>query len=104
MKQNNSSNSGVSNNTTYTAILTTNLRDVYTASPKVLIREIEPNETIDRDHCWVTITPELDRLIPKDNRKIVTIQFNAKLYNYKNHLTKEIKQAFKKIKNITVIK
>jgi len=61
----------------YTAKLTGNRRDVGTTSPKILLINIDPNDHLNRDHCWVTITPYLEKIAPKGHQKPKRIKFEA---------------------------
>jgi hypothetical protein len=61
------------------AKLTGNRRDVNTASPKALLIDIEG---FDRDHCWVEITPELDKIQPLGHQRPVKVAIWAKQKKY----------------------
>ena len=87
----------------YTATITRNFRDVNTVSPKVLLLNIREAGKPFRDHCWVNITPELEKFIPYKNTQKLRLAFEAKSKTYKTYgpekvtLTKfkhiEIRQA-----------
>ena len=82
----------------YTAKLTGNKRDIATSQPKHLLIDIQPNDELARDHCWVQL-PE-DILAPAGHQKPIWITFEAKLKPYKNYLTGEIKYTLHRIHNI----
>jgi len=46
-----------------TAIISRNLRDVHTSSPKVLLRDLQTEDGPYRDHAHVELTDELHKLL-----------------------------------------
>lgn len=66
----------------YTARLTGNRRDVETLNPKCLIIDIDPSTELERDHCWVDLTPELTAIQPAGHQKPRKIRFTADLKEY----------------------
>ena len=66
----------------YKARLTGNRRDVETTSPKALITNIEPNDDLDRDHCWIDLV-FVESIIPKGHQKGIWIEFDADIKQYK---------------------
>ena len=86
----------------YTAKLTGNKRDINTTSPKALLISINPDSDLTRDHCWVTITPELGLIQPKGHQKPIVIQFNAELKKYVKRGTQQA-TTLHKLTNITRI-
>jgi len=67
------------------------------SSPKVLLTNIIG---FDRDHCWVSLTDELEKFVPITNKNKRKIQFDCKLSRYFNYLTGEEKWGIINLKNI----
>lgn len=86
----------------YQAKITGNKRGVETTSPKVLLTQIKPNSTLDRDHCWVDITPEIRRLNIKGHHKPRSIAFEADLKEYLRRGT-ELSYTLTNIRNISIL-
>ena len=85
----------------FTALLTGNRRDVH-SDPKALLTNIEPNEHLDRTHCWVKLTYEVAEMQPKGHQKPQLIQFEADTKEYLKQGT--IKQlTLHNIRNIQVL-
>jgi len=82
--------------TRITADVGLNFRDV-TSSPKVLLTNVVG---LNRDHCWVNLTEELEKFLPKSNRQTNKISFNCKIKEYLNYRTKEVKLGIVNISNI----
>jgi len=76
-----------------------NFRDI-ASCPKVLLTNIVG---FDRDHCWVPLTDDLEKFIPRTNRKKRRIRFDGKLSKYLNYLTGEEKWCIVNLKNIQQI-
>lgn len=89
-----------------TALMSRNLRDVKTSSPKVLIRlRGVQSETFDRDHTFVPLTGKLKEIYDgiKGNKKAVIISFECDETEYINH--RGIGPATKKtLTNIRAVK
>lgn len=66
----------------YKARLCGNKRGVGTTSPKALITNIEPNNELDRDHCWIDLV-FVESIIPKGHQKGIWIEFDADIKKYK---------------------
>ncbi len=67
----------------YIAKISRQFRDVKTGSPKVLLTDVICDETEGfRDHCWVTLTEDLDRLVPSKCGIKRAIEFNAEPREY----------------------
>ena len=68
----------------YTATITCNLREVHTASPKILLINIKDSEgNIFRDHCWVKLNKRIETIRPKNGRnRPKKISFTAKTKQY----------------------
>jgi len=87
---------------TFTATLCGNKRDT-NFDPKILLKDIEPNDTLDRDHCWVQLTQEIEKLAPKGHQKPVKVTFTASTKEYlKQGTTKGL--TLTNIQNIKRIK
>lgn len=83
--------------------LTGNKRDVATGSPKALITHIQPNDNLDRDHCWVELTGTIKAIQPKGHQRPRLVEFEADLKEYLKQGT--IKQyTLTNIRNIKRIK
>lgn len=89
------------------ATISNNRKDINLMNPKVLLRNIEiliegtPNE-IFRDHCWVTITPEIELFLGTlNNGKEASITFTAREMAYLKQGTIKSK-TLKRIKGIQV--
>ena len=87
----------------YKAKLTGNNRDVVTSSPKTLITDIEPSEGLFRDHCWVDITDEILKVLPKGHHKAIDVEFDAELKEYLRRGT-EVSYTLTNITNIVKLK
>jgi len=83
---------------TYTGYLCGNLRDTE-FDPKILIKDIDPNTELGRDHAWVGLTSELDKIRPEGHKRPIKITFTATLKPYKKGGTK-VQYTFKNITNI----
>lgn len=46
-----------------TAIISRNLRDIHSGSPKVLLRDLQTTEGLYRDHAWVELSDQLEKLL-----------------------------------------
>jgi hypothetical protein len=88
----------------YTATITRNFRDVHTISPKVLLLNVELDGQLFRDHCWVTITPEIEPFIPYKNTQKLKISFNAKQKQYKTRASKPEQSTLDKISDISILR
>ena len=66
----------------YKARLNGNRRDVETTSPKALITNIEPNDELDRDHCWIELSL-VKSIQPRGDQKGIWIEFDADIKQYK---------------------
>lgn len=66
----------------YKCKLTGNRRDVETTSPKALITNIEPNDELDRDHCWIELSL-VKSIQPRGDKKPIWIEFDADIKQYK---------------------
>lgn len=66
----------------YKARLCGNRRDAETTSPKALITNIEPNDELDRDHCWIDLV-FVESIQPKGHQKPIWIEFDADIKQYK---------------------
>ena len=66
----------------YKCKLTGNRRDVETTSPKALITNIEPNDELDRDHCWIDLV-FVKSIQPRGDQKPIWIEFDADIKQYK---------------------
>ena len=66
----------------YKCKLTGNRRDVETTSPKALITNIEPNDELDRDHCWIELSL-VKSIQPRGDQKPIWIEFDADIKQYK---------------------
>ena len=66
----------------YKCKLTGNRRDVETTSPKALITNIEPNDELDRDHCWIELSL-VKSIQPRGDQKPIWIEFDADVKQYK---------------------
>ncbi len=77
-----------------------NKREVQTLSPKVVMRGIINQDTNQqfRDHCWVTITPAINAVIPSTNREEYIIEFDAEEKEYYKG-----QKALVEIKNIAIV-
>lgn len=65
-----------------TAKLTGNRRDVNTNSPKALLTHIQGLTEEFRDHCWVKITKDIEKLQPLGHQKPVSVKIEAKIKKY----------------------
>ncbi len=74
--------------TKFIGILTGNTRDPE-ANAKMLLTQIEPNDQLDRDHCWVLITPNIAKVAPKPHQKGRKVEFEAELTHYIKHNEKQ---------------
>lgn len=63
----------------FTALLTGNRRDTNTGSPKALLNSIIG---LERDHCWVDLTPEIEVLQPRGHHKAIKVSFDAEIKDY----------------------
>lgn len=89
---------------TYTALISRNFRDM-AGTFKVLLRDIkEINGEEFRCHCFVEMTEEVKRVIPKINKCTYLIKFTAKHKEYKNILTGEVKLTLHEIKDIKILR
>jgi len=86
----------------YTATITRNFRDIHTMTPKVLLLNITTAEGIFRDHCWVPITNNIQKFIPRKNTQKLLISFIAKIRTYQTY--GPAKQTLQAIKDIQIIK
>ena len=67
----------------YLAKIQRQYRDVKTGSPKVLLTDVVCEDTgLFRDHCWVTLTPELEKLVPRKCGVKLAIEFTAEPREY----------------------
>lgn len=67
----------------YIAKIQRQFRDVKTGSPKVLLTDVVCDETEGfRDHCWVTLTEDLAKLVPSRCGVKLAIEFNAEPKEY----------------------
>jgi hypothetical protein len=73
----------------YTASLTGNRRETSTLTPKALIINIDPTTELNRDHCWVGLTEEIERLQPAGHKPPIRITFEADLKPYLKQGTME---------------
>jgi hypothetical protein len=81
-----------------------NLRDVNTGAPKVLLTSVQANNEDYRDHCWVEITPPLAKAMRTMRRqKSFIIQFEAEEKTYPCRHGVEIKRTLAGIKTIKVL-
>lgn len=92
---------------TVTALMSKNLRDVKTGSPKVLLRlkgVQSESETFDRDHTFVPLTGSLLKVYNSiQGNKSVIISFECEEAEYTNH--RDIGPATKKtLTNIRAVK
>ena len=86
----------------YTAIIGRNFRDM-SGSPKVLLREVlDTDGNVFRNHCWVDLTADIKKILPKNNRH-KTIQFTAKVKEYKDHMTGNVKNTLSRINSIATV-
>ena len=93
----------------FTAKISRNLKDIETGAPKVLLRGIMTEEDEFRDHAWVELNRELDKLLKhrkefqrnKGNGSAI-IEFEADIKNYMYRET-IYKQTLKNIKTIRVL-
>ena len=65
----------------YKCKLTGNKRGVGTTSPKALVTNIEPNDELDRDHCWIDLV-FVESIMPKGHQKPIWIEFEADVKKY----------------------
>jgi len=62
----------------YTAYLCATLRDVYSCSPRVLLKQVTDTDgKLFRDHVWVAYDKRLERIRPTDTKKDIKIKFKA---------------------------
>ena len=78
----------------YKALIASNTSQTGTGNPKILLRHVTSLSTgeIFRDHCWVDISPEINKVRSKkvgDNRTY-EIEFDANLKEYYNRRTGDI--------------
>jgi len=87
----------------YIALLTGNRREVYTSSPKVLltrVRKIDGKEF--RDHCWISLSSKIEKIMPKGHKKPIKVEIIADTIEY---LRRGVEQSMTlKIKKIQRIK
>lgn len=82
----------------YTAKLTCTKRDVHTNSIKVMLKDIYDEEgTLFRDHCFVSLSKKLEKLLPKTTRHTRHIKFTAKVYDYRG-INGDTKYSLKSLK------
>ena len=67
---------------TLTAMLTGNKRGIGTLSPLVLLINIMDNNTLDRSHCWVKLTPDIQSIMPKGHHKPRKVSIEAEPIEY----------------------
>jgi len=77
-----------------------NFRDVQSGTPRVLLTNVMHKGQVFRDHMWLEITPEIRKVLPTSNTAVVNISFEADLVGYRNHITKELKMALARMKNV----
>ena len=87
---------------TFTATLCGNKRDT-NFDPKILLKDIEPNDTLNRDHCWVQLTKPIEQLAPQSHQKPIRVTFQATLKKYLKQGTTE-SYTLQNIQNIKRIK
>ena len=83
-----------------TCKLTGNRRDIYTASPKALLIDLDES-IIGRKHCWVDLHL-VESIQPRGHQKPRTISFECKLKPYLKQ-GKITQYTLKSIKNIQLI-
>lgn len=82
----------------YTAKLTCIKRDIYTNSVKVMLKDIyDEDGTLFRDHCFVSLSKKLEKLLPKTTRHTKDIKFTAKVYKYVG-INNDTKYSLKSLK------
>lgn len=90
-----------------TALMSRNLRDVKTQSPKVLLRlKGCQSETFDRDHTFVPLEGPILRTYNRiKGNKSVIVTFECEEIEYVNHRMTgpETKKTFTNIRNVKVI-
>lgn len=90
-----------------TAMMSRNLRDVKTGSPKVLLRlRGLQSDTFDRDHTFVPLEGHLLRVYNRiKGNKSVLIQFDCEETQYINHraIGPDFKKTLTNIHNVKVI-
>ncbi len=85
----------------YKCKLTGNRRDVETTSPKALITNIEPNDELDRDHCWIELSL-VKSIQPRGDQKPIWIEFDADIKQYKKRGLED-SYTLTNIKNIVIL-
>lgn len=80
-----------------TAVISRNLRDTNTGSPKVLLRNLQTTEGLYRDHAWVELNAQLHQLLRakrfNNNRShVVYLEADEKIYNYQGSTLKRTLQ------------
>ena len=63
------------------ALLTGNRRDIDTTNPKALFTNIEI-DGYDRDHSWVVLNDEIEKIQPKGHHKPILVEFDCNLGEY----------------------
>jgi len=93
----------------FTAKISRNLRDTNTGAPKVLLRGIMTEEDEFRDHAWVELNRELDKVL-KHNKEFkrkqgngsAIIEFEADVKNYE-YRGSVYKQTLNNIKTVRIL-
>ena len=65
----------------YTAKLTGNRRMTETTAPKALLIMIDPNNNLDRSHCWVDLAL-VKHIQPPGHKRPIRISFTATKQKY----------------------
>ena len=80
-----------------------NRRDVHTGAPKVLLTGVQTDSEDYRDHCWVEISPALQKAMRSMRpQKSFIIQFEATEKQY-SRPGAEIKRTLASIKQVKVL-
>jgi len=82
-----------------TGKLTGNRRDVCTLYPKALFL-LDDDRYIDRNHCWIPLTKEIEEIQPQGHQKPVQIGFKAKMTLYEKAESSEVKIGLQRIRDV----
>lgn len=83
----------------FTAVLTSNRRDIKLSTPKVLLLNVYSEGKLYRDHLWIDIVKRIDPFIPATGK--VLIEFTAKKIIYESSEGK--KRGLEKLRHIRAV-
>lgn len=86
----------------YTATIYRQMRDTLTTTPKVLLQDVRYAGKEFRDHCWVVITPEIEKFIPYRQGQTLRISFEAKPKKYQTYGPEKV--TLQSIKDIKILR